>query len=354
MNEVHGETFALAHRGIGRISPARVLTQRLATFTPQSVRGADPWLSARSGGASMNELDLAGLNPQAPDEEEGAAMPLTSMARDAVAETATTARPEERPSSVASQTSLPPDRVGVVASVPEVRQLRGETMQAFSPPRHVADAPDEVFALAIPASAPPPVTTPAPRWGLAEPTASLVAPDVRLRESTAQPVPPTRSQSIASAAPQPAAAIAHRDERVPPAPIDSASPMGPARRAQPDVPVTAAPTHAQSDLAPLRPKQVSKEPAAPPAQPMGHIEAPAGATRLPPATLEHRVLERLAEAARKPADEAVIRIGSVSVVMRPAPSAPPPQQTAPAAPPTSAPMRSAHRNPWLSRGRGGE
>lgn len=73
-----------------------------------------------------------------------------------------------------------------------------------------------------------------------------------------------------------------------------------------------------------------------------------GEPQVPP----HRVLERLAEATRKLDDEAVVRIGSVSVVMRPTAPTPLPEQMAPLAPPLATPLRSAHRNPWLSRGQG--
>ena len=354
MNEVHGETFALAHRGIGRCSPVRVLAQRLASFTPHNARGVDPLLIARSGGASMNELDLAGLTPQAPEEQQSAAMPAASIARAAVPEAAAAVWPGDRPSPAASETSLAPARASVIASAAQVQEARSEMMQVFSPPQQVAEARDEVFALAIPASAPQTLATPAPPWGLAAPTASVAALDDSSREATAPSVAPARSfpqapQSVATNAPQ--------QERASRAPIDPrhpASPMAPARQVQPGIATAAAPSRAHSERAPLREKPASIAPSALPAQPMGHIEAPAGATRVPPAAADHRVLERLAEAARKPGEEAVVRIGSVSVVMRPAPSAPPPQQISPAAPPPSAPMRIGHRNPWLSRGRGGE
>lgn len=360
MSDAGSETFALPHHGIGHSARPRVLAQRLASFSPQAARGVDPLRVARAG-----ELDLAALRPQ--PVKEGAAPLLASLPPGARSESGREVGPADQPAPVPAEVAPLPAPPDGMAGLPHRAEGPAEAMLWPSPPQGAAAATLEVFALADPASAPPRIAAPTPELQVSSPAGpggTLAMPGLPALPAVAQLLPVAQ---IAANPVAPAALSLPREERAIAEPQSPRPTRVDPSAAAPSPPASAAPVPADdlppsptraggkipTDTEAVPPLVVSRS-AALPATPMGPPAAPAGAPRLPPEAPAPGVLERLAEVTRKRDDEALVRIGSVSVVMRPAASMSLPPPMPALAPPVAAPMRSAHRNPWLGRGRGGE
>lgn len=388
MSQMRGEIFALDRCGMGRAGgAARVLAQRLASFTPQQARRADPMVVARAAGMAGHEIDLTALEPRAQVEEGGPSPGQVVTPDRAIA--AIAPAPSSAPQAAAGATATPGPgpRAIDTAEAPSVRQTGAETTQASVLPVPQRQARDEVFALSAPPSVASPAALPAPRWGLAgagiipatAPAPAPQTPEVRnadvfpltasdrppsaaagMDQATAavsEPVPVLLSNVPDTPAPVPANAtlqsLALRELRHDATPATTT----PAARSVMATPASAAvisPLDLSSQPAPQHPAQSASTRPALPVQAMGRSEAVAAMTLMAPSNVDHRLLERLAEGARKRADDVVVHIGSVSVVMRPASPVPAPQAIAAPAPPASAAPPRVHRNPWLGHGRGGE
>jgi hypothetical protein len=365
-----GETFALGHAGIGGAGAARTLVQRLVRFSPQAAPAVSPAALGRCKVPMPGELDLTALLPQPPQESEDIpAAPLAHRAATGTEAPVPHAAPPAPAPVQAAARALPSQASGNMLSAPSVAPSPADP---FLPPQDRAAAGSEVFALDALASAglppagmahdsrqTPPVTPaapPGPKHPIAAPASPLphLAPP-GLAAGEASPA------SAAAARPIPAPLLARA---APPAATQAWNVT--ARPAAPALPEALPPLPSRSTLAPAAAIQAPElEPlfqAAPAMRAMmatslmGRPAAPPDVRRPVASAQPMGMVERLAEASRQRADAPAVRIGSVSVVMRPAP--PPPPASAPAMPPMAAPAAatapSVHRNPWLSRGRGGD
>lgn len=360
------ETFALGHAGIGRTATARTLVQRLVRFSPQAAQAVDPLAVGRFKSPIMSELDLSALLPQ--PLEEGENMPATTLTHASVADAAAPIWQAAQPALVQVEPlALPSKASSSMPTAPSVVPAPANPINAFLQPQDRAAARIEVFALAAAASALPPQAASAsaePQSMAAPPVERVASP--QLNPPFAAPESPALNVSppvpVAAGA-TPASAAAQGPVQAPPAPLaaapapahalnapaPSATPALPEARPAPAPVVAVKPADRvpQHQAAPIKPALM-------PPSLMGKMAALADAPFPHVAAPPMGIIERLVEATRHRTDEAVVRIGSVSVVMRPAPPPPPAQASAPTAALPSATPSSVHRNPWLSRGRGGE
>lgn len=366
-----GETFALGHAGIGRAGGARTLVQRLVRFSPQAARAVDPSALGRFKAPMVGELDLAVLLPQPPQEGEG--MPATTLTHRAAIGAEEPVPHAAPPVPVQVEARAWPGASSDMPIAPHVAPSHADPTSTVLQAQGRVAASIEVFALDAAAGAVTPQAAATSKTPPMTPAAPLESAHQVAAPASTLPDRAPPSQAAGEAAP--ASAATPRSIPAPLAPRTATAAQAWRAAALADVAALSdAIAHSATSAQPgalgaLAPVAATKEPelvqqlqAAPAKRavtatsPMGQPSAPADARRPVDSVPPVGIVERLVEATRPRADEAVVRIGSVSVVMRPA--APPPPALAPATAPRVAPSSATapgfHRNPWLSRGRGGD